>query len=133
MAKTPKIPGSSFETDLARDLRNPQFRRAYLARRALHDLARAVARLREAKHLSQGDLAALLETAQSSISRFESGKDTRMPRLDTLTSIADALGMGLRLVFVERPKGRKAATQPPVEVPARLVGPKSRERRRATG
>ncbi len=132
MKKTPTLPGVSFEENLARELKNPKFRRAFLARRALHELARAIVQLREAKDMSQGELAELLETAQSSVSRLESGKDTRMPRLDTLTNIADAFGMGLKLVFVEVKKSRGTEEESPVEVPHHLLRKTRKERRTAS-
>lgn len=56
-------------------------------------LARQVKNLREARHLSQADLAAKVGTKQPAIARIESGRG--MPRLDFLQRIADALGARL--------------------------------------
>jgi ribosome-binding protein aMBF1 (putative translation factor) len=56
-------------------------------------LARQVKNLREARHLSQADLAAKVGTKQPAIARIESGRG--VPRLDFLQRIADALGARL--------------------------------------
>lgn len=56
-------------------------------------LARQVKALREARRLSQADLAAKVGTKQPAIARIESGRG--IPRLDFLQRIADALGARL--------------------------------------
>ena len=65
-------------------------------------LARQVKDLREARHLSQADLAAKVGTKQPAIARIESGRG--IPRLDFLQRIADALGarLDVRLATGER-------------------------------
>ena len=62
-------------------------------------LARNVRRLREAKGLSQGALAADAGIYQELISRIENGAAN--PELDTLDRIADALGVKPRELFDE--------------------------------
>ena len=52
-------------------------------------VADKVADLRQAKGLSQRELAELVGTTQSAIARLERGG--RLPRIDTLLRIADAL------------------------------------------
>jgi DNA-binding XRE family transcriptional regulator len=61
-------------------------------------LARRVRALREAKHMTQGDLAERAGTKQPAIARLESGRV--VPRLDLLQKIAAALGMMLEVQFV---------------------------------
>lgn len=62
-------------------------------------LARNVRRLREAKALSQGELAADAGIYQELISRIENGAAN--PELDTLGRIAAALGVHPRDLFEE--------------------------------
>jgi transcriptional regulator with XRE-family HTH domain len=54
-----------------------------------HAIARLVAEQRQARQLSQRELAELCGTTQSAIARVERG--VRPPRLDTLRRIASAL------------------------------------------
>lgn len=56
-------------------------------------------RLREAKGLSQGALAADAGIYQELVSRIENGRGN--PELDTLGKIADALGIEPRELFEE--------------------------------
>jgi len=62
-------------------------------------LARNVRRLREAKGLSQGALAADAGIYQELVSRIENSAAN--PELDTLGKIADALGVEPRELFEE--------------------------------
>jgi transcriptional regulator with XRE-family HTH domain len=57
--------------------------------RLWHAIARLVAEQRQARQLSQRELAELCGTTQSAIARVERG--ARPPRLDTLRRIASAL------------------------------------------
>lgn len=121
--KKPTLPGAGFAEPLARQMRDPKFRNAFNARRAMHEISRAVAAIRESQSLSQAELAERLHTAQSVISRLESGRDNRVPRLDTLAGIAGALDMRLRLVFEPMTK-RKTETNDElleVEFPAHIL------------
>lgn len=58
-------------------------------------IARLVAEQRQARRLSQRELAELCGTTQSAIARVERG--VRPPRLDTLLRIASALDCELRV------------------------------------
>lgn len=62
-------------------------------------LGRNVRRLREAKALSQGELAADADIYQELVSRIENGAAN--PELDTLGRIAAALGVHPRDLFEE--------------------------------
>jgi transcriptional regulator with XRE-family HTH domain len=126
--KKQTLPGVSFAQPLAKQMRDPRFRNAFNARRAMHEISRAVASIRESLSLSQAELAERLHTAQSVISRLESGKDNRVPRLDTLAGIAGALDMRLRLVFEPVIKNRSANDELlEVEFPARLLADRRAE------
>jgi ribosome-binding protein aMBF1 (putative translation factor) len=71
-------------------------------------LARRVKALREAKRLSQNQLAELTGTKQPAIARLESGRV--MPRLDLLQKIAAAMGMRLDVRFVHSNKEQAAGS-----------------------
>lgn len=71
-------------------------------------LARQIRRLREARGLSQAQLAELLGTRQPSIARIESGRV--LPRIDMLFRLATVLGLRLSIDFrVPDPPSRRAA------------------------
>lgn len=78
---------------------NPQRRRGYeKAGRAIR-LALEIRRLREARGLSQRELAELVGTTQSAMARLEGGKIS--PSLPTLDRIAAALGAELTVTFTD--------------------------------
>lgn len=62
-------------------------------------LAMEIRALREARGLSQRDLAEMIGTTQSAIARLEGGHVS--PSLRTLDRIADALNVELSLTFVD--------------------------------
>ena len=71
-------------------------------------LAGQVTEQRQARRLSQRELAELCGTTQSAIARLESG--ARPPRLDTLLRVAAALDCQLEVTF--RPRTTPARRQP---------------------
>ncbi|HSP81607.1 MAG TPA: helix-turn-helix transcriptional regulator [Myxococcaceae bacterium] len=94
----PHVSGSLDDLIQRRKERSPAFAELYDEELSKLALARKVRQLREQKHMSQEQLAALVNTKQPAIARIESGKV--MPRLDLLQRIAAALGMRLELRFV---------------------------------
>ncbi len=60
-------------------------------------LARRIRTLREARGLTQADLAARIGTTQSAIARLESGRTT--PTLEILQKIASSMGMRVTVGF----------------------------------
>lgn len=96
MAKRKKVPhagedaGDYIRRRMAKD---PELEAGVLAELGKLRLARQVKKLREARHLSQADLAAKVGTKQPAIARIESGRG--VPRLDFLQRIASALGARL--------------------------------------
>lgn len=86
--------GPDFRDDLERRLRDDGFAAEYREARRKASLGLKIARLRNARGMSQTELAAQLETTQSVISRYESADYTSY-RLDTLKRLADALGADL--------------------------------------
>lgn len=70
-------------------------------------IAQQVTEQRQARRLSQRELAELCGTTQSAIARLESG--TRPPRLDTLLRIASALDCELSVRFRPRTRTRRSS------------------------
>lgn len=83
-------------------------RRGYEQARLAYELSVRVKKAREAKGLSQSQLADRMGTQQSVIARLEAGGLT--PTLPTLKRIADALGTKLIVGFDEPQKARQAKT-----------------------
>ena len=70
-------------------------------------IAQQVTEQRQARRLSQRELAELCGTTQSAIARLESG--SRPPRLDTLLRIASALDCELSVRFRPRTRTRRSS------------------------
>jgi transcriptional regulator with XRE-family HTH domain len=68
-------------------------------------VARQVTEQRQARGLSQRELAELTGTTQSAIARLESG--TRPPKIDTLLRVANALDCELDVTFRPRTRSRR--------------------------
>jgi DNA-binding XRE family transcriptional regulator len=79
---------------------SPSFARAFDEAFDQIQLARRIRELREAKHLSQDELARRAGTKQPAIARLESGRV--LPRLDLLQKVATALEARLALNFVPK-------------------------------
>lgn len=75
---------------------NPEFRAQYLLLDIAADLASQVRTAREAQHLSQTDLAHLMDTTQSQISRYENPLQARYS-LQTLARLAVHLNCNLQI------------------------------------
>jgi HTH-type transcriptional regulator/antitoxin HipB len=82
---------------------DPVYARLHEAEFDKMQLARRVRALREAKHVSQGELARRAGTKQPAIARLESGRV--LPRLDLLQKIAVALQARLEVGFRTRHAG----------------------------
>lgn len=95
--------------DLRKELASEKgFDAAYEQARLAYELSVQVREAREAKGLSQSQLAERMGTQQSVIARLEGGGIT--PTLPTLKRIADALGMKLTVGFEEPQTRRKSGT-----------------------
>ncbi|MEW6142465.1 MAG: helix-turn-helix transcriptional regulator [Chloroflexota bacterium] len=70
-------------------LKNPEFRKEYMALEPEYRVAASVIKLRLLRGLTQEQLARPIKTKQSSIARLESG--TSLPSLSMLRRVADAL------------------------------------------
>ena len=80
-------------------MQDPEVRFYYEHEKAKEKLAQAVHVARSKAHLTQAALAKKIGTSQSVIARLESGKDSRMPSMPLLSSIAKACGGFLEIGF----------------------------------
>jgi transcriptional regulator with XRE-family HTH domain len=125
--------------DLRKELmRDPAFRASYEERTKLVRYGHMVRRAREAKRLTQTELAALLKTTQSEISRLENGEGVNGPTFETMVSVAHALGSALVVGFSEEPapgeqepERRQPDTGRAAQSHGTAPGHPDRERRRA--
>jgi len=80
-------------TDLREELmRDDVFRESYDARTALVRYGHMVRRAREARQLTQAELAGLLNTTETGIRRLETGEGDSGPTLEMRMALAHALG-----------------------------------------
>src|SRR5688500_9723178 len=84
--------------------RDPEFRLAWDNDLPLH-IARAVRRLRDARNMTQAELAAAAGTTQSRIARIEAAGQNLT--IDTLMRIVRALGGRVRLTIMPEELGRE--------------------------
>ncbi len=96
--KNPYIGESLGEYVRRRKAADPEFAKLHDEQFDKLQLARRVRALREAKRLSQSELARAIGTTQSAIARLESGKFA--PRFDVLQRVARALGKRLDVKFL---------------------------------
>ncbi len=104
---------TSFEEFEAELLKRPGVRKAYEDLQPKYDLIRALIKRRNELGISQQNLAAMIGTKQPAISRLESGDNNST--LGTLTRVADALGLEVRLSLL--PKRSKRCTGKKVQRP----------------
>lgn len=90
--------GKNFRKTLNQQLHDPLFRAEWDAMEPERQIMRAMLDGREAKAMTQKDLAEATGITQSDISRLENG--TANPSLRTLKRLADGMGMKLRIEFV---------------------------------
>ena len=102
----------SFDEVLARQLKNPEFKKAWDDLAAEYDLAAEVIRMRMARKLTQTQLAKLVGTSQPAIARLESGNHTNVT-LSFLYRVARALEVKPELRFVTAGRPRKASLRTP--------------------
>lgn len=86
-----------------RRMQSPTSMEAYDQARAAYEVGRMVRELREARGLSQRQLAERMGTTQSVVGRLESGGSR--PTLATLERVADALSLQLEIRFHEGQAG----------------------------
>ncbi len=85
-------------------LQNPEVRAEYEALRAAYEMKRQMIALRKQSGLTQEQMAALLGTKKSNISRLESVNSSVSPRLATVEEYARVLGYTVKVAFEPAPK-----------------------------
>jgi len=88
-----------FKDRLKKDLRDPEFRRAFNEEEVCVSLAIQIAKIRQKKNITQQELARRLQTTQQNISRLEN-IDNRSCSLKTLIKVAHALDKRLKVELV---------------------------------
>jgi len=88
-----------FKDRLKKDLRDPEFRRAFDEEEVCVSLAVQIAKIRQKKNITQQELARRLQTTQQNIFRLED-IDNRSCSLKTLIKVAHALDKRLKVELV---------------------------------
>lgn len=82
----------------AEQLKDPEFKKEYDSLGVEYDIISQIIKSRLEQNLTQTDLAKRVGTAQSNISRLESGNYN--PTLEFLEKVANSLGKKLKVSFV---------------------------------
>ncbi len=96
--KRQKGRGTTLREYLRGEMKDAEFRRLYQEADIELRVALEITKAREAKHMSQRELARALNTKQQAVSRIERGAQN--VTIETLDKIARALGRGLQVRFV---------------------------------
>ena len=84
---------------IEKELKNNEFRFYFEHEKAIGQISRMVRAARQKAGITQAQLAKLADTSQTVIARLESGTDSRIPSLDLLQRIAQALKARLLISF----------------------------------
>ena len=90
--------GTTLRQYLRGEMKDPEFRRLYQEADIELRVALEITKAREARKMSQRELAEALKTKQQTVSRIECGAQN--VTIATLEKIAKALGLGLQVRFV---------------------------------
>ncbi len=88
-----------FKDRLKKDLRDPEFRKAFDEEEVCASLAIQIAKIRQKKDLTQQELAKRLQTTQQTISRLED-INNRSLSLKTLIKVARMLDKRLKIELI---------------------------------
>ncbi|MCH8172548.1 MAG: helix-turn-helix domain-containing protein [Proteobacteria bacterium] len=98
---------TTFKDFKKKALKKTDVKAAYDELAPAYAMKRKMIAMRKAKGLTQTDMAILLGTKKSNISRLESVISGASPRLATVESYAQALGFRMKIEFeAERPKDK---------------------------
>ena len=89
----------SFELFKEKALENPEINAEYEALKPIFELKKQMIQARLAANLTQEDVANLLHTKKSNISRLESPNAEHLPNMGTLLEYAKAVGFSLEINF----------------------------------
>jgi hypothetical protein len=109
-----KRAGEVFESDLARDLEDPEFARIYALKlakiNAIADLLDAIEAARKEQHLTKAEIGRRIDRKPAAVSRLLGGSEQN-PTWDTLIDLAYAVDLELE-VKVKRAPRRRTAPEP---------------------
>ncbi len=78
---------------------DPEFKKEYEALAPIWELRKELIKLRLKEGKTQEQVAAIMGTKKSNISRLESGEKISFPTLSTISKYANALGYKVKLEF----------------------------------
>ena len=90
----------TFNDMLNEQMQNEEFRKEYEAIQPEMDVIRAIVEARISQNLTQKELSERSGINQADISKIENG--TRNPSLNLLKSLADGMGMSLKIEFIPK-------------------------------
>lgn len=88
-----------FDDYLKKELKDPEFKKAFDEEEIYASLAIQIAKVRQKKHLTQEELARRLHTTQQTVSRLEDVHN-KSYSLHTLVKLAQALGKKLEVQLI---------------------------------
>jgi ribosome-binding protein aMBF1 (putative translation factor) len=97
--------GDVMEYFRRREAENPEYASLVQDERDKLALAHRIRELREAKGLSQAEVAEQIGTKQPSIARIEHGES--LPKIEMLQKLARVFGMRVQIEFVPAPRRRR--------------------------
>jgi DNA-binding XRE family transcriptional regulator len=80
-------------------LRDTEIKAEYDALEPVYELRKKLIEMRTRKGLTQAELAKIMHTQKSNISRLECGENISFPTLDTINKYARALGYKVNIEF----------------------------------
>jgi transcriptional regulator with XRE-family HTH domain len=83
-------------------LKRPEVAEEYERLSPAYELRRKLLALRQEAGLTQEDVAELLNTKKSNISRLESVNSTISPKLSTISEYAEAMGYSVKIEFIPK-------------------------------
>lgn len=92
----------------AEALKDPEIAAEYAKFSLQLEIAEQLKKLRKAQHLTLVDVATLMGTSETALSRFESAQSNTVPKLSTIEKYARALGCNIE--FRITPKSKKKST-----------------------
>lgn len=90
---------NDFDEILKREIKDPEFKKAYDEFGKQLEIAYQILQLRKKKKMSQADLAEKIGTTQSNVARMEAGQQNLTT--GTLHKIAEAFNCELKVAFIK--------------------------------
>ena len=97
---------TSFKNFKEKALKDPEVKKEYDLLTPAYNLRKNLIRLRKQAGLTQEELAKILHTKKSNISRLENVNSKISPKLATIEDYVKAIGYDLEIKFVPSNKGR---------------------------